>query len=123
MLCDFVVSSQMTSLFSLHEHCFVFKDPPPALLQINVKTYIIISATSTMANNEDPGNSARANAGAALVVIVLDMALQGIAKTPRAAFTTTYVDANVEKTRTGFYMGKTPTFFISTIDIHGVNNV
>jgi hypothetical protein len=119
----------MTSLFSLHEHCFVFEDPPPALLQINVKTYIIIAVTSKMANNEDPGNRARTNAGAALVVIVLGMALQGIAKTPRAAFTTTYVDANVEKTKTGFYMGETPTFLMITlpdnliIDIHGVNNL
>ena len=58
-----------------------------------------------MAGNLDPVDVARANAGSALVVIVLGMVLQGVAKTPRYSFTTTYVDANVEKTNTGFFMG------------------
>jgi hypothetical protein len=61
-----------------------------------------------MAASQDPGNSARDKASAALAVIVMGMVVQGVAKTPRFAFSTSYIDANVtDKNRTGFYMGKT----------------
>ena len=59
-----------------------------------------------MADSLDPGNQARANTGAALVIIVVGMVLQGIAKAPRSSFVTTYIDANVDKVKTGFYMGQ-----------------
>ncbi|KAL8573006.1 hypothetical protein ACOMHN_010436 [Nucella lapillus] len=57
------------------------------------------------AQSPDPGSSARAHSASALVVIVVGMVLQGVAKTPRASFTTYFVDTNVDKTKTGFYMG------------------
>ncbi|KAK7106612.1 solute carrier organic anion transporter family member 2A1-like isoform X1 [Littorina saxatilis] len=60
---------------------------------------------SKMADKEDPDNRARANAGVALAVIVAGMVLQGIAKTPRYSFVTSYVDDNVDKVKTGFIMG------------------
>ncbi|XP_076437182.1 solute carrier organic anion transporter family member 2A1-like [Babylonia areolata] len=53
----------------------------------------------------DPGNTARANAGTALTLIVVGMVLQGVAKTPRMSFTTCFVDNNLPKVKTGFYMG------------------
>ncbi|XP_046362539.2 solute carrier organic anion transporter family member 2A1-like [Haliotis rufescens] len=49
--------------------------------------------------------SPRDHAAAALGIIVIGMALQGVAKAPRNAFTITYVDGNVEKSKTGYYMG------------------
>ncbi|PVD27047.1 hypothetical protein C0Q70_12197 [Pomacea canaliculata] len=52
-------------------------------------------------------NRARANAVSALVIIVLGMVLQGVAKAPRHPLITTFVDNNIDKTKTGFYMGTT----------------
>ncbi|KAK7491035.1 hypothetical protein BaRGS_00017731, partial [Batillaria attramentaria] len=48
---------------------------------------------------------ARANAGVAMVIIFLGMVIQGMAKAPRLPFSTAFVDDNVEKTQTGFYVG------------------
>lgn len=62
----------------------------------------------------DPGSMARTHGGTALVIIVLGMVLQGMAKTPRYSFTACYVDNNVDKVKTGFYMG-----IIITIAIMG----
>ncbi|XP_067667496.1 solute carrier organic anion transporter family member 2A1-like [Haliotis asinina] len=47
----------------------------------------------------------RDHAAAAYGIIIIGMALQGVAKAPRSAFTITYVDGNVEKAKTGYYMG------------------
>ncbi|XP_067666199.1 solute carrier organic anion transporter family member 2A1-like [Haliotis asinina] len=47
----------------------------------------------------------RDHAAAALGIIVIGMALQGVAKAPRNPFLITYVDGNVEKAKTGYYMG------------------
>ncbi|XP_025102752.1 solute carrier organic anion transporter family member 2B1-like [Pomacea canaliculata] len=58
--------------------------------------------------------SMKSNSQAALAIIVLGMLLQGVAKSPRSPFTTVYVDGNVEKEKTGFYMG-----IITTITIMG----
>ncbi|PVD27050.1 hypothetical protein C0Q70_12200 [Pomacea canaliculata] len=57
-------------------------------------------------------NKARAHATTALVIIVLGMVLQGVAKSPRYSFLTTYVDANVDRTKTGFYVGVMTTLGI-----------
>ncbi|XP_076454928.1 solute carrier organic anion transporter family member 2A1-like [Babylonia areolata] len=55
---------------------------------------------------EEEGDSrAHAHAVTALAVIATGMVLQGVGKTPRTSFTTTYVDANVPRVKTGFYMG------------------
>ncbi|BFZ20988.1 hypothetical protein BsWGS_24027 [Bradybaena similaris] len=40
-----------------------------------------------------------------LVIIVVGMALQGIAKAPRLSFSTVYVDDNTARVNTGFYSG------------------
>nr|KAG5702563.1 hypothetical protein BaRGS_003723 [Batillaria attramentaria] len=47
---------------------------------------------------------ARANAGVAMVIIFIGMVIQGVAKAPRAPFSTAFIDDNVEKTKTGFYV-------------------
>lgn len=65
----------------------------------------VLTGVSKIAEGVDPSNNARANSVAAMTVIVLGMVLQGVAKAPRVPFTATYVDANVERTQTGFYMG------------------
>ncbi|KAL8617447.1 hypothetical protein ACOMHN_025759 [Nucella lapillus] len=51
------------------------------------------------------GDASRANSGTALLILVAGMVLQGVSKTPRASFTTYYVDSNVPNVKTGFYMG------------------
>lgn len=41
-----------------------------------------------------------------LALIGIGMALQGVAKAPRAAFTTVYLDDGCDKRKTGFFIGK-----------------
>ncbi|XP_046583921.1 solute carrier organic anion transporter family member 2A1-like [Haliotis rubra] len=55
--------------------------------------------------SEVTSNRPRDHAAAALGIIVIGMALQGVAKAPRNPFLITYVDGNVEKAKTGYYMG------------------
>ncbi|KAL8573442.1 hypothetical protein ACOMHN_032457 [Nucella lapillus] len=50
-------------------------------------------------------SKARAHSGTALVILVVGMILQGVAKAPRGSFIVCYVDSNVVKVKTGFYMG------------------
>ena len=42
----------------------------------------------------------------AMAIIAIGMILQGIAKSPRQAFITIYIDNNVDKTKTAVYVGK-----------------
>ncbi|XP_025102615.1 solute carrier organic anion transporter family member 2A1-like isoform X2 [Pomacea canaliculata] len=68
------------------------------------------TSTNTGVDTSSISNRARANAMSALVIIVLGMVLQGVAKAPRHPLITTFVDNNIDKTKTGFYMGIILTF-------------
>ncbi|XP_025103096.1 solute carrier organic anion transporter family member 1B1-like [Pomacea canaliculata] len=70
------------------------------------------TSTNTTGDTSSVSNRARANAVSALVIIVLGMVLQGVAKAPRHPLITTFVDNNIDKTKTGFYMGIIITFGI-----------
>lgn len=42
----------------------------------------------------------------AMTIFAIGLIIQGICKSPRQPFVTTYIDDNVDKTQTAFYMGK-----------------
>ncbi|CAC5397627.1 KRAB [Mytilus coruscus] len=48
----------------------------------------------------------------AMAIIAIGMIVQGIAKSPRQAFVTTYIDNNVDKTKTAVYVGGITAFAI-----------
>ncbi|XP_071101395.1 solute carrier organic anion transporter family member 2A1-like [Haliotis cracherodii] len=56
-------------------------------------------------SNETGGSKPRDHATAAVAIIAVGMIVQGIAKAPRHPFLVTYVDDNVVRTKTGYYVG------------------
>ncbi|KAL8618456.1 hypothetical protein ACOMHN_049873 [Nucella lapillus] len=73
--------------------------------QGDVNCSATVEEPSVTSEDLDPGSRARAHSGTALLILVVGMVLQGVAKAPRGSFSLYYVDCNVEKAKSGFYMG------------------
>ncbi|XP_067667494.1 solute carrier organic anion transporter family member 2A1-like [Haliotis asinina] len=56
-------------------------------------------------SNEDGSPKPRDHATAAVAIIAMGMIIQGISKAPRHPFLVTFIDDNVVKTKTGYYLG------------------
>ncbi|XP_046583922.1 solute carrier organic anion transporter family member 2A1-like [Haliotis rubra] len=63
------------------------------------------SETDSCDSNEDGSPKPRDHATAAVAIIAMGMIIQGISKAPRHPFLVTFIDDNVVKTKTGYYLG------------------
>ncbi|XP_063405834.1 solute carrier organic anion transporter family member 3A1-like [Mytilus trossulus] len=65
------------------------------------------SAMNCSSNSNPPASIGVANdfTPVAMAIIAIGMIIQGIGKSPRQAFVTTYIDNNVDKTKTAVYVG------------------